>query len=543
MGEAAVLWIHQVWLQGGDVPSEVEDSAASWRAHHPTARYTRWSERDILADLADDPEMLAFYVRAPQWVARVDLAKYALLFRHGGVYADADTRCLRPLDHLVAGSSPDTLLVSACDPSMQGFLIRRVFGLAPRQALVNNGVLVAAAPRNPVLGALLARASREWPRDAQAAATMTGVQVLGLVGPPSLTRAVHARAARAHVRVLPFEAFEGPDDPGADPAPTGAFDAYAAHLHARSWLPGFPDLEHLEKLDAQLARPMAAGCVAATAVVVSFAALQSLRTRSRRVRANLAAVAVIFALALAAAVYWVAPVVSRAYLERRFRPRTLRLGSGKNDASEGDADADAEAPPYVLSPARFAFLAPLQRAWPAIAEDARRALSRAPVVDGVSRKYDEWTGDDDFFARHLDVHGWVRAWTPGDARAANPDWLNYGLMYAGRPFPANAALCPSVSALLAPIADRINICGFSWMRPLSCIPSHVDSTGARFGSMAFHLGLLVPDVVPGACKLVVGDVAVFEEAGRAIVFDSSFAHHAENNASEDRVILYIDFKT
>jgi beta-hydroxylase len=197
----------------------------------------------------------------------------------------------------------------------------------------------------------------------------------------------------------------------------------------------------------------------------------------------------------------------------------------------------------------FPGLLPLRLEWRALREEAIAAWTRAPLLlDGPHRGRSDWSGDDDFFLDQLDVHGWVPAWradAPTDGREddRNEQWLNYGLVYNGHAFGRNQSLCPRMAALLDPLAPWINVAGLSLMRPLSRIHRHVDSTGASTQSLAYHLGLVVPGEVRHSCKLVVDGLAMYEEEGRALVFDANRPHYAENNSVGERIILYIDFRT
>lgn len=179
--------------------------------------------------------------------------------------------------------------------------------------------------------------------------------------------------------------------------------------------------------------------------------------------------------------------------------------------------------PYFFDPGRFAFLAPLRESWELLAQEARRAMDTAPVLEHVHRSASQWVGDDAFFADQLSEYGWVRAWQSaqgqGAANGPNSDWLNYGLLYKGEHFKANVAACPTLVKVLEPSwRHRINICGFSWMRPLTKIHRHVDSTGVKHGTLAYHLGLIVPSAISGACKLTLGNVAVAQRQGQPIIF-------------------------
>lgn len=112
-----------------------------------------------------------------------------LLYREGGVYADADDRCLAPIDPLIEGAE----LV----------LVREPYGSAG-----NN--LIAAAPGHPVIARALA--------DAVDATLAGGAESIWLrTGPGAITRALALELAESAttrarfggaIRLLPAPALE-----------------------------------------------------------------------------------------------------------------------------------------------------------------------------------------------------------------------------------------------------------------------------------------------------------------------------------------------
>lgn len=88
-----------LWLQGWDnAPPVVQGCVNSWRQHNP-----RWDIRLLTAaDLPDllygDRGLLAVQGKTLPPEAFSNLVRLALLRRYGGVWADATTYCLVPLD-------------------------------------------------------------------------------------------------------------------------------------------------------------------------------------------------------------------------------------------------------------------------------------------------------------------------------------------------------------------------------------------------------------------------------------------------------------
>lgn len=95
--------IHQIWIQGAvAVPERYRRAAETWRQRHPAWTYRLWDEPALReAILARAPGWWPIYSSQPEIVARADVARYALLQMFGGVYADMDTACVRPIDAIL----------------------------------------------------------------------------------------------------------------------------------------------------------------------------------------------------------------------------------------------------------------------------------------------------------------------------------------------------------------------------------------------------------------------------------------------------------
>jgi mannosyltransferase OCH1-like enzyme len=121
--------LHQIWRSPPGappgVPARFDVYRESWRRHHPSWEFRLWSREEIDALVEERyPWFRDTFARFPRDIQRVDCGKYLILLTHGGVYADLDTECVRPLDPLldeggvIVGSTPDRAIGGAvlCSP-------------------------------------------------------------------------------------------------------------------------------------------------------------------------------------------------------------------------------------------------------------------------------------------------------------------------------------------------------------------------------------------------------------------------------------------
>ena len=136
-GERPIPRVINVFWDRPEPPADVIALMQSWQVCNPGHVFRRFDEaqaRDYIAAKFPSPVLQA-YQRVREVPEKVDIFRLALLVAEGGVYVDADDRCLRPLDSLLpAGAS----LV----------LAQEEFGCAANH-------FIAAAPGHPVLQAAL----------------------------------------------------------------------------------------------------------------------------------------------------------------------------------------------------------------------------------------------------------------------------------------------------------------------------------------------------------------------------------------------------
>jgi inositol phosphorylceramide mannosyltransferase catalytic subunit len=169
--------LSQTWKSRA-LPSDAARLVQDWRGRHPDWDIRFFDDadcREVVRSVA--PERLDLYDRLPFGVMRADVFRYAVVLRDGGVYADIDMECLRPID--------DLLEVDACLLAVEARLGRtrtRELGYAAPFQIAN--CIFAAEPGHPFVRAALDRAFAR----VAAVPVPSRDEVEDLTGPRMLTR-------------------------------------------------------------------------------------------------------------------------------------------------------------------------------------------------------------------------------------------------------------------------------------------------------------------------------------------------------------------
>ena len=95
--------IHQTW-RNSDLPVPTR-LPQSWQDKNPAWEYRFWTDADLENLVrAHYPDLLDLYLGVAKPVQRADIARYLIMHRFGGLYADIDTECLASLDFLLGES-------------------------------------------------------------------------------------------------------------------------------------------------------------------------------------------------------------------------------------------------------------------------------------------------------------------------------------------------------------------------------------------------------------------------------------------------------
>jgi mannosyltransferase OCH1-like enzyme len=174
--------IHQIWI-GPTVPESVTRLADSWKSLMPEYEYRLWRDKEI-DDLEFSSKRLYNSLANPG--AKSDIARYAILEKHGGLYVDTDFECIRSLNPCLVGSS------FVC-----GHLPLGDHG----RPELNNG-LIASTINNPILQQITSELNALPAFDDSDA-----MAVMDMTGPHRLTRVVAEYLTNEAVGCLPSNYF------------------------------------------------------------------------------------------------------------------------------------------------------------------------------------------------------------------------------------------------------------------------------------------------------------------------------------------------
>lgn len=96
------------WKRLESIPSALRPCVDSFAKVNQGSRIEFQSDEDCLDFVAREfPEFLPTYLSYPPGILRADIWRVLVLYKYGGVYADIDVECLRPLEELLAAVGHD----------------------------------------------------------------------------------------------------------------------------------------------------------------------------------------------------------------------------------------------------------------------------------------------------------------------------------------------------------------------------------------------------------------------------------------------------
>jgi mannosyltransferase OCH1-like enzyme len=134
--------IFQFW-DTKEMPADIEHLTSTWQEHHVGWHYQRFNEDQAIVFLASEfnKSVVKAFIQAPFAAMKSDLFRLAALYKYGGVYADADDLCIKPLDTLLSSGKSLYLYQEYVGSMGNNFIAvtakHRLIRLALKQAVEN----------------------------------------------------------------------------------------------------------------------------------------------------------------------------------------------------------------------------------------------------------------------------------------------------------------------------------------------------------------------------------------------------------------------
>ena len=171
--------IHQIWV-GGKIPKKYEQWSKNWKKYNPDYEYFFWDEEKILKlGLVNYKQFL----KAKNNGVKSDIARYEILNRFGGIYADLDFEPLKKIESQYLNHS---------------FIAGQIFDLKP---CVANGLMISS--KGSQLSKLLINNLGDYPNRLS-----TADEIMHYSGPYYLTKIIKKNKKKLKdIVILPSQYF------------------------------------------------------------------------------------------------------------------------------------------------------------------------------------------------------------------------------------------------------------------------------------------------------------------------------------------------
>ena len=89
--------IHQIWIGPKIPPTKFMDT---WKEKNPEFTYIRWNEEEIKTRLLK-LRCIKKIQEIEEMCGKADILRLEILYQYGGIYIDADSICIEPIDDLL----------------------------------------------------------------------------------------------------------------------------------------------------------------------------------------------------------------------------------------------------------------------------------------------------------------------------------------------------------------------------------------------------------------------------------------------------------
>lgn len=94
--------IHQTYKSFDEIPDRWKNSPKLWKQYHPGWEYKFWSDKDIDIFMKQNYPWFTLFNEYPNFIQKVDVSRYFILYHYGGIYSDMDIAPKENLENLIS---------------------------------------------------------------------------------------------------------------------------------------------------------------------------------------------------------------------------------------------------------------------------------------------------------------------------------------------------------------------------------------------------------------------------------------------------------
>ena len=174
--------LHQMWIGPKPMPQSM---MRTWREKHPDFEYIVWTEDEIAKRQMTFQCAEAIHL-IPELCGKVDIMRWEILYQYGGIFIDADSICIHPLDDVILRDTTTAFAAYENETLRKDLVAVGTMGFTPRHPICQYAI--------------------QWIRDNTYTEITSVCRAWKTVGPTLLTRALDA-VPNHQVTVLPSFTF------------------------------------------------------------------------------------------------------------------------------------------------------------------------------------------------------------------------------------------------------------------------------------------------------------------------------------------------
>ena len=141
--------IHFIWIDKDDpnkniIPDKYQNNIKTWKMNSPKLTIKYWFYNDIINLIKENysEEMLTFFLNIKKIITKCDFARFLIMFKEGGIYADLDFYCEKDIYPIISNMDnvifrePEEMHESQNETIFNGF-----FAFKPQHPFVKGWIL------------------------------------------------------------------------------------------------------------------------------------------------------------------------------------------------------------------------------------------------------------------------------------------------------------------------------------------------------------------------------------------------------------------